>query len=96
MPPKKNLIEQAYRMGEKLGLAVWVEDEAGPYQTVPYGGESWQPEGHPVRQPHEYFRNGTAKMLTVFHPATGTMRDKDVTQSNNAILQPLVKEQIET
>jgi hypothetical protein len=55
-------------MGEKMGFAVWVEDEAGPYQTIPYEGESWQLEGHPVHQPHEYIRNGTAKMLTLFHP----------------------------
>jgi hypothetical protein len=81
-------------MGEKMGLAVWVEDEAGPYQTVPYAGESWQPEGHPVRQPHEYIRNGTAKLLTLFHPATGQVRVKGVTQSTNAILHPWVKEQI--
>ncbi len=47
--PQKELIETAYRLREKKGLAVWVEDEAGPYQTVPYPGESWQPESHPVR-----------------------------------------------
>ncbi len=88
------MIEQAYRLGEKLGLAVWVEDEAGPYQTVPYAGQSWQPEGHPVRQPHEYIRNGTAKMLTFFHPATGQVRVKGVTRSTNAILHPWFKEQI--
>jgi hypothetical protein len=81
-------------MGEKMGLAVWVEDEAGPYQTVPYPGESWQPEDHPVHQPHEYIRNGTAKMLTLFHPATGEVQVKGVTQSTNAILHPWVKEQV--
>jgi hypothetical protein len=88
------LIELAYLTGEKLGLAVWVEDEAGPYQTVPYPGQSWQPEQHPIRQPHEYIRNGTAKMLTLFHPATGELRVKGVTQSTNAILHPWVQEQI--
>ena len=77
-----------------MGLAVWVEDEAGPYQTVPYPGSSWQPEDHPVRQPHEYIRNGTAKMLTIFHPATGQVRVKGATQSTNAILHPWVQEQI--
>ena len=59
-----------------MGLAVWVEDEAGPYQTVPYPGESWQPGGQPVHQPHEYIRNGTAKMLTLFHPASGECGSK--------------------
>jgi hypothetical protein len=89
------LIEKAYREGEKMGLAVWVEDEAGPYQTIPYAGESWQPEAHPAQQPHEYIRNGTAKMLTFFHPTTGEVRVKGVTQSTNAILHPWVQEQIE-
>ena len=81
-------------MGEKMALAVWVQDEAGPYQTKPYPGESWQPEGHPTQQPHEYIRNGTAKMLTLFHPATGEVRVKGVTHSTNAILHPWIKEQI--
>jgi len=81
-------------MGEKLELAVWVQDEAGPYQTKPYPGESWQPEGHPVQQPHEYIRNGTAKMLTLFHPATGQVRVKGVTQSTNAVLHPWIKEEV--
>ena len=77
-----------------MGLAVWVEDEAGPYQTIPYPGQSWQPEGHPTHQPHEYIRNGTAKMLTFFHPASGQVQVKGVTRSTNAILHPWVKEQI--
>jgi hypothetical protein len=42
---------------------VWTEDEAGPYQTAPYAGESWHPAGQPLRLPHEYLRNGTAKLL---------------------------------
>lgn len=77
-----------------MGLAVWVEDEAGPYQTVPYPGESWQPGGQPVHQPHEYIRNGTAKMLTLFHPISGAVRVKGVTQSTNAILHPWIKQQV--
>ena len=78
-----------------MGLAVWTEDEAGPYQTVPYAGESWQPENHPVRQPHEYIRNGTAKTITLFHPASGQVRVKGVFQTTNAILHPWLEEQIE-
>jgi hypothetical protein len=75
-------------------LAVWTQDEAGPYQTVPYAGESWQPESQPIHQPHEYIRNGTAKMLTLFHPATGEVRVKGVTQSTNAVLHPWIKAQV--
>ncbi len=43
----KNLIRRAYLEGERLGLEVWTQDEAGPYQTVPYPGSSWEPEGEP-------------------------------------------------
>jgi hypothetical protein len=91
---KKNLIERAYQFGEQFGLATWTEDEAGPYQTLPYPGESWQPEGHPAQFPHEYIRNGTAKILTLFHPASGAVRVKGVTQSTNAILHPWLQEQL--
>lgn len=77
-----------------MGLAVWTEDEAGPFQTVPYAGESWQPEGKPARQPHTYIRNGTAKLLTLFHPASGEVRVKGVTRTTNAILHPWLQEQI--
>ena len=75
-------------MGRALGLAVWCEDEAGPFQTVPHPGASWQPEARPARQPHEYVRAGTAKILTLFHPATGHVRLQPVTSGTNAILHP--------
>jgi len=88
------LIEKAYRTGEKLGLAVWTQDEAGPYQTLPYPGASWQPVGHPVLQPHEYVRNGTAKLLTLFHPASGQVRVKGVTSSANVVLHPWLKAEL--
>jgi len=65
------LIEDAYRTGEAMGLPVWCTDQAGPFRTVPYAGQSWSPEGEPQRQPHEYLRDGTAKVLTLFHPASG-------------------------
>ncbi len=58
---QKKLIEDAYRLGESLGLAVWCCDQAGPFLTVPHPGQAWRPEGDPARQPHEYIRNGTAK-----------------------------------
>lgn len=88
------MIERAYTVGEKLGIAVWAEDEAGPYQTIPYLGTSWQPEGRPARLPHEYFREGTAKMLTLFHPATGELRVKGVTSSANAVLHSWLKQEL--
>jgi hypothetical protein len=88
------LIERAYTEAEALGLAVGCEDEAGPFQTVPYPGASWQPEGHPARRPHEYVRAGTAKLLTLFRPATGRVQVKGVTTTTNAVLHAWVKEAV--
>jgi len=81
-------------MGEKLVISTWTQDEAGPYQTKPYPGASWQPEGQPLRQPHEYIRNGTAKILTLFHPLTGQACIQGVTSSTNAILHPWLQEEL--
>jgi hypothetical protein len=88
------LIEDAYRMGEAMGLAVWCADQAGPYQTVPQAGQSWQPEGEPARQPHEYLRDGTAKILTLFHPADGRVRIEGVRSCPNAVLHPWLKREL--
>ena len=77
-----------------MGLAVWCTDQAGPYQTVPYAGHSWRPEGDPARQPHEYLRDGTAKALTLFHPADGRARVKGVTACPNAVLHPWLKSEL--
>jgi hypothetical protein len=78
----------AYRFGEAVGLPVWCEDEAGPYQAIPQPGAGWRPVGQPARQPHEYVRGGTAKLLTLFRPATGEVRAKGVTNAPNAVLHP--------
>lgn len=90
------MIEAAYKEGERLGLAVWCEDEAGPYQAIAQPGSSWQPAGCPMRYPHEYIRNGTAKMLTLLHPASGYVRIKGVTNSTNAVLHGWLEEQLAT
>jgi hypothetical protein len=91
---KKKLIEQAYSLGEKVGLVVWTTDQAGPFQTKPYPGHSWQLTGQPKRQAHEYIRNGTAKLLTLFHPADGQLRVKGVTRCPNTILHPWLKQEL--
>lgn len=88
------MIEDAYTVGASLGLAVWCEDEAGPFQTVPHDGPSWQPEGRPARQPHEYVRNGTAKVLTLFRPADGRVRVEGATSVTNAVLHPWAKREL--
>ena len=77
-----------------MGLAVWCTDQAGPYQTTPYPGQSWRPEGEPARQPHEYLRDGTAKALTLFRPADGHARVKGVTACPNSVLHPWLEGQL--
>jgi hypothetical protein len=76
-------------------VAVWGEDEAGPFQTLPSPGAARQPEGCPTRQPHEYVRRGTAKLLTLLHPATGEVRVKGVTACTNAVLHPWLGAELE-
>lgn len=88
------MIERAYRLGEALGIQVWGEDEAGPYQAIPHPGPSWQPSGKPARLPHEYVRGGTAKLLTLFRPATGEVRAEPVTRATNAVLHPWLKREL--
>ena len=88
------MIEDAYRLGAALGLAVWTQDEAGPFQTAPYPGGSWQPSGLPAHRPHEYIRSGTAKLLTLFHPASGHVRVKGVTGCTNQVLHPWLQEEL--
>jgi hypothetical protein len=85
---KKGLIDLAYRLAEAAGIPVWCQDEAGPYQAIPQPGASWAPVGEPARLPHEYVRGGTAKLLTLFRPATGELRAKGVTNATNAVLHP--------
>jgi len=88
------LIEDAYTLGASRGLEVWCEDEAGPFQTIPHGGSSWQPESHPARQPHEYLRNGTAKVMTLFRPADGHVRIEGAASVTNAVLHPWAKREL--
>lgn len=75
-------------------MPLWCQDEAGPYQAVPQEGASWQPEGKPAQQPHEYVRGGTAKLLTLFQPATGEVRAKAVTRTTNAVVHPWLQEEL--
>jgi len=88
------LIEDAYLTGEAMGLPVWCADQAGPFQTVPHPGPSWRPEGQPACQPHEYLRDGTAKVLTLFHPADGRVRIEGVTSCPNTVLHPWLEREL--
>ena len=75
-------------------MPVWCQDEAGPYQAIPQPGASWQPVGQPARQPHEYVRGGTAKLLTLLRPATGEVRAKGVTHAPNVVLHPWLQAEL--
>jgi hypothetical protein len=89
------LIEDAYTLSQSLGLELWCEDEAGPFQTIPLPGSAWQPEGEPARYAHEYVRNGTAKVLTLFRPADGQVRVKGVKQTTNEVLHSWLQQELD-
>lgn len=61
---------------------------------MPIAGTSWAPQEHPRRQPHEYVRNGTAKLLTLFRPALGAVRVKGVTSCPNTVLHAWLKQEV--
>jgi DDE superfamily endonuclease len=61
---------------------------------VPRAGPSWRPVGDPVRLPAEYARGGTAKLLTLFRPATGEVRAAPVRSGSNAVLHPWLKDEL--
>jgi hypothetical protein len=58
--------ERVYHLARALrgGVALACQDAAGPSQTVPYRGASWEPQAHPARQPHDSLRLGSVKRLT--------------------------------
>lgn len=87
------MIAAAYRQAV---LPVWTEDEAAPYPTLPDPGMHWHPMTEPVRYPHEYLRAGTAKQLTLFPPASGTVRVKGVRSCTNAVVHPWLEAQLQT
>ena len=57
---------------------------------MPQPGQSWRP----ARRPHEYVRNGTAKVLTLFHPADGRVRVAGVTACPNPVLHAWLKREL--
>jgi transposase len=51
--------------------------------------------GHPACLPHEYLRGGTAKLLTLFRPATGEVRAEPVASARGAVLHPWLTRELE-
>lgn len=88
------MIEGAYTLGERLGIPVYCQDEAGPYQAIPQPGSSWQRAGEPARHPHEHTRGGTVKLLTLFRPATGQVWAEPVEHTPNVILHPWLRKEL--
>jgi hypothetical protein len=88
------MIEAAYRLAEACGIPVWCQDEAGPDQAIPHPGAGWFPRASPARQPHDYLRGGTAKLLTLFRPATGAVRAIGVTRATNAVIHPWLRAEL--
>lgn len=88
------MIEAAYRLAEASGIPVWCQDEAGPYQAIPQSGAGWFGRGDPGRQPHEYVRGGTAKLLILFRPATGEVRATGVIHAPNIVLHPWLQAEL--
>src|SRR5262245_34920839 len=62
---------------------------------MPLVGQSWEPMGQARCQPHEDERTGTAKRLTLSHPATGHVRAKGVTSAATAVLPPWLQGELE-
>lgn len=73
---------------------MWTEDEAGPFKTAPVAGNSWEENGRARKLPHEYRRDGTAKMLTLFHPKSGEVRARGVKSCTNVVLHGWMKEEL--
>ncbi len=63
----------------------------GRTKLIPPPGQGWATILQPSRLPHEYIRGGTAKLLTLFPPATGAVRGKGVTNTPNTVLHPWLR-----
>jgi DDE superfamily endonuclease len=81
-------------LGREAGLAVWCEDEAGPFQAVPQPGSSWCRAAHPATQPHEWIRGGTTKLMTLLEPASGTVDVQPAVSVTNHVLHAWLKEDL--
>jgi hypothetical protein len=90
----KDLREQAYHHGERAGLVVLCQDEAGPSHALPQPGASGQLEGHAALQAHEDVRAGTATVVTLFRPATGERRAKGVLSAPTVVLHPWLQQEL--
>ncbi len=75
-------------------MPTWCRDEAGPDQAIPDAGPAWALLGQPAHLPPESRRGGTAKLLTLFRPATGEVRALPVERAPNAVRHPWRKQEL--
>jgi transposase len=59
---------------------------------MPYAGVNWQRETKARPLAHEYMRNGTAKLMTLFCPATGEVRVRGTRSCTNVVLHHWIQE----
>jgi hypothetical protein len=57
-------------------------------------GNSWEEDGSARKLPHEYRREGTAKLLTLFHPQSGEVRARGAQSCTNQVLHGWMKEEL--
>ncbi|MDQ3779358.1 MAG: hypothetical protein M3354_02245 [Chloroflexota bacterium] len=86
----KGEIDRADRTAEALGLPVWCADKTGAYQAIPRARQIWRPVGRLAQRG----RGGTARLLTLFRPATGEVRARPVERAPNAILHPWFQQEL--
>jgi hypothetical protein len=87
---QKRLIDLAYEQAEAAGI-VQRECQMKPDPIRPFPSLERHGNRKAIRPmpPHEYERGGTAKLLTLFRPATGALRAKGVLSAPNAVLHRL-------
>src|SRR5262249_11407976 len=66
---------------------------AGPVTTMTCARIGWQAETKARPLAHEYRRNGTAKLMTLFCPVTGEVRVQGTRSCTNAVLHPWMHEE---
>jgi hypothetical protein len=66
----------------------------GRFRLFLFRGKVGRRMGVRERQPHEYVRDGTAKLLTLFHPHSGAVRGRGVTSCPNVVLHAWLKEEL--
>ncbi len=72
-------------------MAVACQDEAGPYQTVPYAGPQWAPVGHPPLAAPRVCAPGHGQAAHAVPSSDGPTQAQGVTPCPNAVLHPWLK-----